>query len=404
MARKHCRSLGEYRRQGGYQALTSALAQPPEDIVRCIEASGLRGRGGAGFPTGRKWRAVLGHPSPQKYVVANGDEGDAGAYADRFIMEDDPHSLIEGLIIAGYAVGASEGLIYVRCEYPDARSALHVAVAEALATGILGGRVLGSGFRFDLQVRSGRGGYVCGEETALIQSLEGRRPVAMARPPYPAQAGLYDKPTLVNNVETLANVPWIVSHGADAYRALGFSDSRGTKVVSLNSLFRRPGLYEIEFGVPVRHIVEDLGGGLRGGALRGVMIGGPLAEVIPPHLLGTPFVFEELRAIGAEVGHGGVIAFDEHTSIPELVRHVFSFAAYESCGKCVPCRLGSRRIEQMFSPGPGGGGRGANDRSEWEAIVSALGLASLCGMGTGLADFAKSIQRHYGKELASWFG
>ena len=403
IVRGHARSLGEYTRLGGYEALKLALAQPPESIVRCVEASCLRGRGGAAFPTGRKWRAAFQQASPQKYVVANADEGDAGAYIDRVIMEDEPHALIEAMMIAGHAVGASEGWIYLRCEYPEAREALAVAIAEAQAAGILGDHVLGGKARFNLHLHTGRGSYVCGEETALLESIGGHRPTAMARPPYATEAGLFGKPTVINNVETLASIPWIVARGADVYRQLGFSDSRGTKVVSLNSLFRRPGLYEVEFGVPVRHIVEDLGGGLTDGTLKGVIIGGPLAGVIPPHLLDTPFGFEELRSIGAAVGHGGVVAFDEHTSIPELVHHVFSFGAYESCGKCTPCRLGTRRLEQLFNRAVNGQRPGPGGRTEWNEIVSALKLASLCGMGTGLAEFAESIQRHYGKELDPCF-
>jgi NADH:ubiquinone oxidoreductase subunit F (NADH-binding) len=403
LARSPARSLGEYRRSGGYGALQQALARPREEVLRWVEAAGLRGRGGAAFPTGRQWRSAFERTSPQKYVVANGDEGDPGAYIDRLIMEDDPHALIEAMAIAGYVVGATEGWIYVRCEYPAARSALAVAVAEGLATGVLGERVLGSDFRFQVRLHVGRGSYVCGEETALLESIEGRRPMAKARPPYATESGLFGKPTVINNVETLVNVPWVVVHGPDAYHALGFSGSRGTKVVSLNSLFNRPGLYEVEFGVPVRHIVEDLGGGLRGGTVGGVIIGGPLAGVLPPHLLDTPFGFEELRAVGAAVGHGGVVAFDEHTSIPELVHHVFSVGAYESCGKCVPCRLGSRRIERILQGICAGAPAAAGAKSEWAEIVSALKLASLCGMGTGLAEFAESIQRHYGRELESCF-
>jgi NADH:ubiquinone oxidoreductase subunit F (NADH-binding) len=389
------RSLDEYRRRGGYLALKAALQTPAEDVIRSIEVSGLRGRGGAGFPTGCKWRIVAAQAATPKYIVANADEGDAGAYVDRFIMEDDPHALIEGMIIAAYAVGAGEGRIYLRCEYPAARLVLERALDECGAAGFLGRNILGAGFSFDVRLHEGRGSYVCGEETALLNSIEGRRPVARVRPPYVAERGLFEKPTLVNNVETLANVPWVVRHGPDEYRAMGFSDSRGTKVVCLNSLFNRPGMYEVEFGIPVRRIVEELGGGIRGGgSLQGVIIGGPLAGVIPPHLLDTPFGFEELRAIGASVGHGGVVAFDEHTRIPQLVHQVFRFASYESCGKCIPCRLGCRRIEQIFeqvSASPA-------DREEFADIVSTLAMASLCGLGGGAAEFAQSVLRYYAGE------
>jgi NADH:ubiquinone oxidoreductase subunit F (NADH-binding) len=388
---------------GGYRAFEIALKQSPEEIVQRIEASGLRGRGGAGFPTGRKWRAVHRQGSAEKIVIANGDEGDPGAYIDRFIMEEYPHSLIEGMLIAAHAVGASKGYIYLRIEYPGARAALSAALAEALREGVLGQHIFGSPFSFDIEVVVGKGSYVCGEETALLNSIEGKRPEVRVRPPYPAEHGLFGRPTLVNNVETLANVPWIIREGADEYRALGFSNSRGTKLVSLNSLFRRPGVYEIEFGVPVRHILEDLGGGLKTGELKGVIIGGPLAGVIPPHLFDTPFGFEELQAIGASVGHGGVVAWDEHTSIPELVRHVFSFGAFESCGKCTPCRLGSRRIEQIFTQASESGKASSREDSEWREISSALSMASLCGLGTGLGEFAESIARYYAKDLQNCF-
>jgi formate dehydrogenase iron-sulfur subunit len=397
------RSLDQYRRLGGYQSLEAALKQPPDAVIRAIEASGLRGRGGAGFPTGRKWHLTSRQSATPRYVIANADEGDPGAYIDRFILEDDPHCLIEGMAIAAHAVGASEGWIYLRCEYPAARSVLEKALAEARDAGFLGRRILGSDCSFDLQLHLGRGSYVCGEETALLNSIEGKRPVARARPPYAVDKGLFERPTLVNNVETLANIPWIVRQGGEAYHKIGFSNSRGTKVVSLNSLFNRPGLYEVEFGIPLRRIVEDLGGGLKTGTLKGVMVGGPLAGVVPPHLLDTSFGFEELRAISAAVGHGGVIAFDEHTSIPELIRHVFSFAASESCGKCVPCRLGARRVEQIFHHILANGSATLEERREWIEIINALKLASLCGLGSAAAEFAESVQRHYAKELEPCF-
>ncbi len=397
------RTLTAYRKLGGYAALARALTQLPEQILAAVEASGLRGRGGAGFPTGRKWRAVATQPPGQKYVVANADEGDAGAYIDRYLMEDDPHALIEGMVIAGYAVGATKGYIYLRTEYPLAGVVLRAALAEARAAGWLGPRVGGIDFTFDLEIYTGHGSYVCGEETSLLRSLEGKRPEVMARPPYPTERGLFDRPTLLNNVETLVSVPWIVAHGGETYAALGFSKSRGTKALSLNSLFNRPGLYEVEFGVTVRHIVEEIGGGLRNGAkLKGVLIGGPIIGMIPPHLIDTPLGFEELAAIGAGVGHGGVVAFDEHTSIPELVEHVFSFGAYESCGKCTPCRSGSGRIEDIFTNAVAGDATQA-DLQECRDLVTALKLASLCGHGTGLARFAESILRYYPAEIEPCF-
>jgi NADH:ubiquinone oxidoreductase subunit F (NADH-binding) len=286
------------------------------------------------------------------------------------------------MALAAHAVGAERGWIYLRHEYPAARVSLERAITEAREAGVLA---------LDIAVCVGHGSYVCGEESALLRSIEGRRPEVMARPPYPTERGLFGQPTITNNVETLASVPWIVAHGGEAYRALGFSRSRGTKIVSLNSLFVRPGLYEVEFGLPLRRIVEEIGGGLRGGALKGVIVGGPLAGIVPPRLLDTPFAFEELAAIGAGVGHGGIIAFDEHTSIAALLRHVVAFGAYESCGKCTPCRVGARRLERLLA-------ERAPD-AEAAQIIAALRTASLCGHGTGLGEFAASALAHFGEEL-----
>jgi NADH:ubiquinone oxidoreductase subunit F (NADH-binding) len=396
-------SVHEYTRSSGYRALDSALKRPPEEIVREIEMSGLRGRGGAGFPTGKKWRSVLNETSDEKYIVANADEGDAGAYIDRFIIEEDPHALIEGMAIAAYAIGSRKGYVYLRAEYPKARTALERAIAEARREGFLGERVLRSDFSFDIDVVIGQGSYVCGEETSLLNSIEGRRPDVRARPPYPTSKGLWGTPTLVNNVETLASAVWIIWNGGVPYSALGFSTSKGTKVVSLNSLFNRPGLYEIEFGVPVRYIVEELGGGLRGGDLKGLIVGGPLAGIIPPELLHTRFGFDELHAIGASVGHGGVVAFDEHSSIAELMHHVFDFGAYESCGKCTPCRLASREIELIFQDVLNNGQIQRERKPDLDRDITALALTSLCGHGSGLAEFARSVSRYYTQEFESCF-
>ncbi len=403
LARGGAPTLAQYQSQGGYQALEKALRQSPTEIVSEIEAAGLRGRGGAGFPTGKKWRAVCQEQVATKFVIANADEGDPGAYVDRSLMEDDPHALIEALTIAAYAIGAQRGYIYLRQEYPLAHTRLRQAIEEARLAHRLGNAILSHNFSFDIEIVIGQGSYVCGEETALLNAIEGRRPEVRPRPPYPTTHGLWGKPTLVNNVETLASIPWIIRHGATAYRALGFSHSRGTKVVSLNSLFRRPGLYEIEFGIPVRDIVERLGGGLHSGAIKGVIIGGPLAGIIPPHLFDVRFGFEELHAIGASVGHGGVIAFDHQTSLAELLHHVFDFGAYESCGKCTPCRLGSRRIEELFRAVIAGGRLPASAMIEHEEIIAALAATSLCGLGTGLAEFARSAALYYAEELRACF-
>jgi NADH:ubiquinone oxidoreductase subunit F (NADH-binding) len=396
-------SLAASTARGGYRALDQALGRPRAELVSAVELSELRGRGGAGFPTGKKWRAVAEQKGSEKFVVANADEGDPGAYIDRFLLENDPHRLIEAMAIAGYAVGAAKGYIYLRKEYPHARVALQHALGEARREGFLGERVVRRDFSFDVEMIVGQGSYICGEETALLNSIEGHRPEVRLRPPYPSESGLFVKPTLISNVETLANIPWIAGNGGEAFRRLGFSNSRGSKVLSLNSLFRDPGLYEVDFGVTIRHIVEDLGGGLKTGTPEGVIIGGPLAGIIPPRLFDTPLGFEEVAKIGASVGHGGVIAFDEHTPIAELVHHVFDFGAFESCGKCTPCRLGSRRIERLFRQILETGHVPAHEKKESMEIVSALAMTSLCGLGTGLADFAQSALRHYAEELEPCF-
>ncbi|MBI2816707.1 MAG: NADH-quinone oxidoreductase subunit D [Acidobacteria bacterium] len=387
--------IDRYIKRQGYRALELALRQSPEHLIQTISESGLRGRGGAGVPTGRKWDAVFRERSNEKFVIANADEGDPGAFMERVLLEEDPHSLIEAMVIAGFAVNAARGIIYLRKEYPRAAVMLREAIQDARRKGILGSNILGRRFCFDVELAIGRGSYVCGEESALLNALEGKRPEPRQRPPYASESGLYGKPTLINNVETFANVPWIILNGADAYSRLGCSTSKGTKLISLNSLFRRPGLYEVEFGVTVRHVVEQIGGGLAG-ELKGVIIGGPLAGIVPPHLLDTPFAFEELRLIGASVGHGGIVAFDEHTSIRELIHHMFEFGAYESCGKCTPCRVGTRRIEKLFARA----WFNEAEDAEWREIVRAMSLTSFCGMGTGLAEFAQSAIRYYAEELA----
>lgn len=394
-------TLAACRATGGYAGWEAACKRRPEDVIVELDRAGLRGRGGAGFPVGRKWRAAAAQAAAPKFIVANADEGDPGAYIDRFLMEEDPHALIEGMLIAGYAVGAGRGWIYLRCEYPGAKASLEAALAEARGAGLLGPHALGRGRPFEIVLHMGEGGYVCGEETSLLHSLEGRRPEVALRPPYATEHGLFRRPTVVNNVESLACVPWISEHGGGSYRDLGFSKSRGTKVLSLNSLFRRPGLYEVEFGIPLRRVVDELGGGLiEGEEIKGLIVGGPLAGILPPALLDTPLGFEEMRAVGASVGHGGVIAFGRGTSLPALLHHLFSFAAYESCGKCTPCRLGSVRAEALLARLLHGDAD-QPDLSELPSIVEALKLTSLCGLGTGLAEFAESALRHYPEEFPS---
>ncbi|KAF0146905.1 MAG: NADH dehydrogenase (quinone), partial [bacterium] len=329
------------------------------------------------------------------------DEGDPGSFSDRLLLEDDPFRLIEACMIAAVAVGATQGFIYLRQEYAAAQTILQAALAQARAHGWLGHPLPGCEHPFELTLAVGRGSYLCGEETALLNSLEGRRPNVRVRPPQITEHGLWDAPTLVNNVETLCAVPWIVGHSAEAYAALGHGRSRGTKLLSLNSLFRRPGLYEVEFGITLQQIVEDLGGGLRRDRLMGVMVGGPLAGLIPPSLLDTPLEYETMQAIGGAVGHGGVIAFADDTSIAELMAEVFRFGADESCGTCTPCRLGSAELARMSADAKAGI---KGDGARWRALVEALAAGSLCGHGRDLAEFARSLERHYPRELAACFG
>lgn len=396
------RTLDQYRAAGGYQGLERAVSDGPETFLAHLEHSQLRGRGGAGFPAGIKWRAVAGERAQSKHVVANADEGDHGSYIDRFIMERTPHRLLEALGIAAYAVGARHATIYLRKEYPKAHASLIAAMDEAREAGWIGRSIPGSSFAFDVDLVIGEGSYVCGEETSLIRSIEHRRPEVMARPPFPTQKGLHGRPTLVNNVETLASVPWIAKHGGEAYASLGTRTSRGTKAVSLNSLFVRPGLYEVEFGMPMRWIFETLGGGFRGGEIKAAIIGGPLAGVLRPDEFDTPLDFEALRAVGASVGHGGIVAFDESTRMVDLLAHVFAFGTNESCGKCTPCRLGSRRALELLRRAQSAPLE-RSESAELSAVVDALRHTSLCGHGSGLGEFAQSVFAKFGEELESCF-
>ncbi len=393
-----------YRRHGGFAGLERALAMAREAVVATIEASALRGRGGAGFPAGRKWRSTFAQPRQPKFVVCNADEGDPGAYIDRLVLEDDPYCVLEAMMIAAYAIGAEQGYVYVRREYPDAYASLDRAAASARANGLLGQDAFGHGRGFDIRVLRGKGSYVCGEETALLNAIEGRRPEVRARPPFPSSHGLFERPTLVHNVETLASVPWILTEGAESYAALGRGASRGTKVLSLNSLFRRPGLYEVDLGTTLSHVLYDLAGGLRTGELTGVLVGGPLAGVIPRGLVDVPLTFEDLDAIGAALGHGGVVGFDADTPIVELAHEVFRFGAYESCGKCTPCRVGSVEAETSLATAAAGLDLDVSEREALTRIVGALGMASLCGHGTGLAAFAESLVRHFPAEVTACLG
>lgn len=382
------RDLAIYRTRGGGRALDLARSMAPDELVQLITDSFLRGRGGAAFSAGRKWGAIR-RESRDAVLVVNADEGDPGAFSDKAILEDDPFRLFEGLAIAAHAVGAKEALIYLRCEYPRARQVLEQALVQAADANWPA--------NVSIQLINGHGSFVCGEETALLNALESRRPFARARPPFPFQSGYGGRPTLVQNVETLASVPWIVQNGAEAYRSLGFGESGGTKLISLNSLFRDPGLVEVSFGVRLREIVDEIGGGVAEGQLLGVMIGGPLAGLLPPTALDVRFTYEDLAKIGGAIGHGGVIAFDSDTQIPTLIAEVFRFGASESCGLCVPCHWGTTELNEAFTQI--GHGRISLTRTRWKSLISALQQTSLCGHGRGLAEFARSIERYYAKEL-----
>lgn len=336
--------LDAYEANGGLAGLRAALAMGPQAVIDALKASGLRGRGGAGFPTGIKWDTVLLAQGPRKYIVCNADEGDSGTFADRMVMEGDPFALIEGMAVAGACVGAAKGFIYVRSEYPDAIAVLTEALRIARARGLLGPALLGNGPAFDLEVRVGAGAYVCGEETSLLNSLEGKRGTVRAKPPLPAIQGLFGRPTVVNNVLSLATVPWIMAHGAQAYHDFGLGRSRGTIPVQIAGNVRRGGLFEAAFGMTLREIVHDIGGGtLSGRPVKAVQVGGPLGAYFPASKLDTPFGYEEFDGAGGLIGHAGVVVFDDTADMALQARFALEFCAVESCGKCTPCRIGAVR-------------------------------------------------------------
>ncbi len=342
-------SLEDYQSHGGFKGLKRALAMTPEAIVNEVTESGLRGRGGAAFPTGIKWKTVLSTPSTQKYIVCNADEGDSGTFSDRMLMEGDPYALIEGMTIAGLAVGASYGYIYVRSEYPHAIVALNSAIANARAVGWLGHDIGGSGRTFDLEVRKGAGAYICGEETSLLESLEGKRGTIRPKPPLPAISGLFGLPTVINNVISLASVPIILAKGATFYRDYGVGRSKGTLPFQLAGNLKQGGLVEKAFGVTLRELLYDFGGGSASGRpLRAVQVGGPLGAYLPESQWDVPLDYEAYMAISAMVGHGGLVAFDESVDMAKMAQYAMEFCAIESCGKCTPCRIGAVRGTEVI--------------------------------------------------------
>ncbi len=375
-------NIEEYIARDGYQALAKALTEmQPQDIIDTISASGLRGRGGGGFPTGRKWALCAPNKAPQKYVVCNADEGDPGAFMDRSVLEGDPHCIIEGMALAGYAIGATKGYVYVRAEYPIAVKRLQIAIDLAKEYGLLGKDIFGSGFDFDLEIRLGAGAFVCGEETALMTSIEGKRGEPRPRPPYPAVKGLYDSPTVENNVETFANVAQIILKGSDWFRSMGTEKSTGTKIFALGGKIKHTGLVEIPMGTPLSEIIYNIGGGIPNGKkFKAVQTGGPSGGCIPASLIDTPVDYDSLIAIGSMMGSGGMIVMDEDNCMVDIAKFFLEFIVDESCGKCTPCRIGTRRMLELLNKITSGKGEDG-DIEKLESLANTIKASSLCGLG-----------------------
>lgn len=393
-------SIDEYIARDGYLGLEKALFElGPDGVIGELKKSGLRGRGGAGFPTWRKWMFTKDVESDQKYIICNADEGDPGAYMDRSVLEGDPHSVLESMAIAGFTVGASQGYIYIRAEYPLAIERLETAIAKAKEYGLLGDDILSSGFSFNIELRLGAGAFVCGEETALIASVEGKRGMPIPRPPFPAVKGLWGKPTVINNVETHANVPVILLKGGDWFAKIGTETSKGTKVFALTGKINNSGLVEVPMGTTLREIVYDIGGGIRGNkAFKGVQTGGPSGGVIPAQYLDTPIDYETLQKLGSIMGSGGMIVMDETDCIVDVVKFYLEFTVDESCGKCAPCRIGGRTLFNMLTAITKGQGS-LEDIPKIKEICRAMQKASLCGLGQTAPNPVLSIMRHFEEEL-----
>ena len=383
----------------GYFALAKVLKEmTPEDVIKTILDSGLRGRGGGGFPTGRKWQFARNSVSDKKYVVCNADEGDPGAFMDRSVLEGDPHAVLEAMAIAGYAIGADEGWIYIRAEYPIAVARLKIAIKQAREYGVLGNDIFGSGFNFDIHIRLGAGAFVCGEETALLTSLEGNRGMPRSRPPFPAIKGLWGKPTIINNVETYANIAQIILKGPEWFASMGTEKSKGTKVFALGGKIHNTGLVEIPMGTTLREIVEDIGGGVPNGKkFKAAQTGGPSGGCIPASLIDTPIDYDNLTAIGSMMGSGGLIVMDEDTCMVDLAKFFLEFTVDESCGKCSPCRIGTRRMLEILTRITEGNGT-LEDLDELEEIAATLKTNSLCALGQTAANPVLSTIKHFRDE------
>ena len=394
-------SIDEYIGTGGYEALGRALTeQTPQQVIDAILASGLRGRGGAGFPTGRKWQMTHDAVSPDgvKFVCCNADEGDPGAFMDRSVLEGDPHSVIEAMTIAGYAIGAHQGYIYVRAEYPIAVHRLQVAIGQAREYGLLGKNIFETGFDFDLELRLGAGAFVCGEETALMTSIEGKRGEPHPRPPFPANKGLFQRPTLLNNVETYANITWILNNGPDKFAAIGTKGSTGTKVFALGGKITNTGLVEIPMGTTLRTVIEDIGGGCPNGKkFKAAQTGGPSGGCIPASLIDTPMDYDSLGAIGSMMGSGGLIVMDEDNCMVDIAKFFLEFIIDESCGKCSPCRIGTKRLYDLLTKITEGNGT-LEDITTIEELCEHIKSSALCGLGQTAPNPVLSTLHHFRDE------
>lgn len=391
--------IEEYIGTGGYEALGIVLTEKkPEDVIQILLDSGLRGRGGAGFPTGLKWKFAAANEADQKYVCCNADEGDPGAFMDRSILEGDPHAVLEAMAIAGYAIGASQGYIYVRAEYPIAVKRLEIAIAQAREYGLLGENIFESGFNFDIELRLGAGAFVCGEETALMTSIEGSRGEPRPRPPFPALKGLFQKPTILNNVETFANIPQIIVNGPEWFASMGTEKSKGTKVFALGGKINNTGLVEIPMGTTLREIVEEIGGGIPGGKkFKAAQTGGPSGGCIPAEHLDVPIDYDNLIAIGSMMGSGGLIIMDEDTCMVDIAKFFLEFTVDESCGKCTPCRIGTRRMLEILEKITKGQAE-MEDLDRLEELCNHLKTSSLCALGQTAPNPVLSTLRYFREE------
>jgi len=392
-------SIDEYIAREGYAGLEKALfTMKPDQVIGEVKTAGLRGRGGAGFPTWLKWDLTKKAPGDQKYVICNADEGDPGAYMDRSTIEGDPHSVIEAMTICGYAVGSNKGYVYIRAEYPLAIERLKIAIAQSTEYGLLGENILGSGFSFDIEIRLGAGAFVCGEETALMRSLEGNRGMPVPKPPFPAISGLWKKPTVINNVETFANVPVILTRGGAWFAKIGTEKSPGTKVFALTGKINNSGLVEVPMGTTLREIIYDIGGGIRGGkAFKGVQTGGPSGGIITSESLDSPITYESLTALGSMMGSGGMIIMDEDDCVVDVSKFYMEFCVDESCGKCAPCRIGTNQMHAILDKISKGQGS-EDDLAKLEKIGKAMTKASLCMLGGSAANPTLSTIRHFRDE------